>query len=201
MLHDPGAQPFQGRHELLADAHPQKAGIPVGRVDAVGDAVAGNVRIHVAPAGVQHWADPVAVLDGHDREAARARSPDDTHEHGLGAVVRVMAGGDSIGAGPRTGRTEGLPSNRSGARLQVAAGGDRHAGARERNVERSSEALGDVQLGRRLRTQPVVHPVGEEPERIALAKPRQDVEERHRIRPTADGHEHRGAAGCEPVHP
>ena len=136
VLDGPGTEPFEDRNELEPHACPQKARVPVGRVDRVWDVVSGDMRLHVTPAGAEHGADLLSVLEGHHGEASGPRATQKTHEQRLGAVVRVVAGGHASGTDPRRGRDQGLPPGGSRSRLEIAAGCERHAAAPLRGASR-----------------------------------------------------------------
>jgi hypothetical protein len=99
MLDDPRAQAFEQGQDLVANAGAEETRIPVRRIDGVRQRVAGDVLIDVGAACPIKGADPVAVEGREGGEAAGARTPEDSHEDGLGAVVGVVTRGDPVGAG------------------------------------------------------------------------------------------------------
>ena len=98
MLDDPWAEAFEHGQHLVANSGTQKARIAIGRIDGMRQAVPGDVGVDVGPAGMQQRADAVAVGGGKGGQAARAGSPEDAHQDGLGPVVGVVTGGDAAGA-------------------------------------------------------------------------------------------------------
>ncbi len=190
MLHDTGVQPFEEGQKLEPHARAQESGVAVRRIMAMRNPVTANVRFDVRPAGAEHGADPVAVDCGQDPEISCTRAAEDPHEHGLRAVVGVVARGDPSRPCPGGGLPERLPAGRPRSGLQVAAGTDGHPGAFEGHLERAREGLGLVQLERSFRAQSVIDPLSEQAERELSAQEPEDVEERHRIHSAAHRDEH-----------
>ena len=175
MLDGPRTQPLERGEYLASYTHPQKSRVTIRRVQTVGNPVARHVRVDVRPACAQHGADAIAILWGHRGKAPHARAAQDAHDHRLGAVIRVMAGGDPIGAHARCGPAQGAPALGPRARLEVAPGLDDDARPRERHLLGPCKGLGPVELVRALRTQTVVDPVCEETEGDPPAQPSKHV--------------------------
>ncbi len=130
------------------------------------------------------------AVDGRQgAEVPRARAAEHSHEHGLGAVVGVVTRRDPA----RAGVAQRLPRAPPTGPPARAPAGCRRARRRPRppewHVERAREGLGQVELSRGLRPEPVVDAVGEESEGELPPQEPEHVEERHRVGPAAHGDE------------
>lgn len=164
MLYDTGVQPFEDGHKLEPHARPKKAGIAVGGIGGVRNAVTPHVSLDVGPPRAKHGANPVAVEGWKDAQVPRARAPKNAHEHRLGAVFGVMSRRDPLRSSPSGRRSQGVPPCAASARLQVASRSNDELRPVERHLERTREALRKVQLSRGRASEAMVDPVGEQPE-------------------------------------
>jgi hypothetical protein len=120
--------------------------------------------VDVAPPGLEHRADALAVAGRHHRETPGASATKEAHEKSLGAVVGVVPRRDPDGAEGGRGFAKGLPPGGAGARLQVASRADADARAREGHVEILGEGGRAIELRLGLGSQAMVDAVREQAE-------------------------------------
>src|SRR5580704_5993864 len=101
--------------------------------------MAGDVGVDGGARRSEEWAYEVVRAGREDREAARAGAAEEAQEHGLGAVVAVVRGGDDDGA--RRGRrgAQRVVADGASPRLAVPAARESDLRAPERDVQRAGE--------------------------------------------------------------
>lgn len=153
--------------------------------------VAPDMGQDVDPPCREEGADEVPCSEGQHGQACRRCPTKDADEHGLGAIVGVMTGGDDgtpLGPG---GVAQGLVPCGSGPGLEVGrAGGPRQgdAGSAEGNAELPRQRCCQRELVGRVGPQAVVDAVGHHRKAVARGQRGEDVEERLRVGTSADRH-------------
>jgi hypothetical protein len=148
VFYDARVEAQKERKDLLPHSSAQKTRVGVGRIVAVRNAMAPQMGFDVALASAKHGADSIPVAGRKHRQTSHAGSTQEPHHEGLGAIISVVAGGDSIGALPRRRLTKSNPTCRSRTGLQIAAGGDGNIGPAERDVQRSGKGFRHVEFCR-----------------------------------------------------
>ena len=146
------------------------------------------LRQLVTPERQQRSKQPRARL--HSRQPSRPRSPERSHQHGLGLIVRVVRGHDEPGAGtasdPPKRRIPVLPGYRLG-----------RLGAKEEAFDFEPNPIPFCGSPNALRHLPaggpdaVVHVGGNEVEPMLVRARNEQIEERERVGTPRHGHERR----------
>jgi len=140
-------QLFEQWQDLEADAHPEKAPVPIRRIFRERDPVTLQVSEDVAFPRANEGSDEHTVDRREHAESASRRPVQQPDEHGLGAIVRVVRCGDSGGPGGMSGIEERRSPRIAGARLQIAAWRHVHPRTREGHPEAFGERRRAVELG------------------------------------------------------
>ncbi|GAC1528165.1 MAG: hypothetical protein NVS3B10_25540 [Polyangiales bacterium] len=146
VLDDPRIERREHRHELLPDAHAQVASVAVGRVVGKGEAPAGGVRGELTPSRVAPRSEEVLGPLREDGKPGERGAAHEADEHGLGAVVGVVAGGDEGSACGPGGGAKGREPGVAGACLEVRASTDVDLRAGEGDAPGEGEVLGAMQF-------------------------------------------------------
>jgi len=99
VLYDTGVQPFEDWEEFEPHTCSKKARVAIRGIAGVRNIMTPNVSLHVGLPSLEHGANPVAVEGWKHAQVPRTCAPKDAHEHRLGAVIRVVPGGNSLRAG------------------------------------------------------------------------------------------------------
>jgi hypothetical protein len=199
VLVDPGRELAEEGEELTADADAEEARVAVGGVERERNFVPSDVGVDRAARGPEHRADEVPGAGWQHGETARAGAAEKPEEHRLGAILEVMCSRDRAAARARRRGSERFIAGGSRARLEVPSRGDMDHRPLERDSQPVREFRHEVQFGRRTGANSVIHSVRRDGSPELRTEGREDVEEGHRIRPSAHGDENAVPAREEPL--
>jgi hypothetical protein len=146
----------EGEH-FVAQPDAYETSVQVRRVAGRRDSVPLEVQLDVRSPGTDERAQPRSLEDGEDPQRRQRRSPKDTQEDGLGAVVRRVGGRDHLGAHARSLRVEQPVAGLASAGLEVGASRELRFEHRARDAERARQREHPLDLSLGLPPEPMIH--------------------------------------------
>lgn len=184
LFRNPRRKLGEQRHQLGAHADPQEAAVCVAGVLGGFQLVTGQVGHDVGSAGVDHRADSIALPGRQDRQTAGPSAAQQAHQQRFGTIVRRVASGDHSLRQTAADLAQRAVPGRSRASLQIRAGRHSNFGHVERDVPLFCDPPRHLQLTRRLETQTVVHPMGDELESELASQEAEGVQHRGGVWPS-----------------
>jgi hypothetical protein len=158
MLVDARVERTEERQHLFPHTYAEVTPVRIGRIASVAKRTALGVGLDLGAVRSNQWTKEILGRGREHGKPLNGSAAEDSDQNGLGAILEVMPRRDESRRNPRGKVSQRGVASVAGAGLEVSSALDDKLDLVKRDAAGARELLGQCELQRRFRTQPVIDP-------------------------------------------